>query len=83
MLTSIQGVYRRGKIELEKRPVDMPDETNVIVTFLRSNAINLQERGIDETEAVDLRARLALFAEEWDSPEMSIYDDYDSAKAKL
>ncbi len=33
--------------------------------------------------AADLRTRLASFAEEWDSPEMSNYDNYDAAKAKL
>ncbi len=33
--------------------------------------------------AADLRTRLASFAEEWDSPEMSHYDNYDAAKAKL
>jgi len=30
-----------------------------------------------------LRARLATFAEEWNAPEMDIYDNYDAAKANL
>lgn len=30
-----------------------------------------------------LRNSLATFAEDWESPEMSIYDDYDTAKEKL
>lgn len=41
MLTSVQGEYRSGKIELE-----------------------------DEVYAAELRARLAPFAEDWDSPEV-------------
>jgi hypothetical protein len=30
-----------------------------------------------------MRARLATFAEDWDSPEMAAYDDYDAAKSRL
>lgn len=45
--------------------------------------IDLRERGIDEAQAAELRARLACFAEDWESPEMDIYDNYDEEKAKL
>jgi hypothetical protein len=83
MLVSVQGVYRHGKIELIEQPSNIRDETRVVVTFLESGSIDLQTRGIDEEQAADLRARLATFAEDWDSPEMSIYDNYDAAKAKL
>jgi hypothetical protein len=83
MLKSVAGVYRDGKIELAEVPVNVPDETNVIVTFLESGPIDLRARGIDEAQAADLRARLKTFAEDWDSPEMDVYDDYDAAKAKL
>jgi hypothetical protein len=34
----------------------------------------LPERGIDETQAADLRARLQAFAEDWERPEMEAYD---------
>jgi hypothetical protein len=43
----------------------------------------LRTRGISEAEAAELRERLAAFAEDWDSPEMEIYDNYDAAKAEL
>jgi hypothetical protein len=82
MLKSIEGIYRNGKIELMQVPTDVRDETHVIVTFLEPSPIDLQERGIDEAHAADLRARLATF-EDWDSPEMDIYDKYDTAKARL
>lgn len=38
-------------------------------------AVNLQARGIDENHATDLRARLKTFAEDWERPEASIYDE--------
>ena len=37
--------------------------------------IDLQARGIDKTQAADLRARLKTFAEDWDRPEAAIYDE--------
>jgi len=83
MLRSVEGVYRDGKIELTELPADVQDETRVIVTFLETNPIDLQTRGISETQAAELRAQLGTFAEEWDSPEMGLYDDYDAAKARL
>ena len=78
MLTTLQGVYRKGKIVLANNPSDIPDETPVIVTFLGGIGIDLRARGIGEEQASALRAQLAAFAEEWDSPEMSMYDNYDA-----
>ena len=83
MLVSVQGVYRHGKIELIEQPRMMRDETRVVVTFLESGFIDLRTHGIAEKQAAELRARLATFTEDWDSPEMSVYDNYDAAKAKL
>lgn len=45
--------------------------------------LDLRERGIDEAQAAEMRARLASFAEDWESPEMDAYDNYDEEKAKL
>jgi hypothetical protein len=83
MLKSIEGIYRDGKIELREAPTNIPDKTQVIVTFLESGPIDLRMRGIDETQAADLRGRLSAFAEDWENPDMDVYDDYDAAKAKL
>lgn len=82
-MLSVQGVYRRGKIELIEQPTNIHDETYVIVTFLERGSIDLRERGIDGQQAAQLRETLAAFAEDWDSPEMSIYDNYDAVKANL
>jgi hypothetical protein len=83
VLKSVEGVYRKGQVELAEVPSDVHDETRVIVTFLPSNIVNLRDRGIDQKLAVELRARLRTFVEDWESPEMDIYDDYDAARAKL
>lgn len=83
MLTNITGIYRAGKVELKELPVNIPDETQVVVTFIGRGHINLQARGINQTQAEELRSKLTMFAEDWDSPEMSIYDDYDAFRAKL
>jgi hypothetical protein len=83
MLKSVEGVYRDGKIELTELPRDVRDETRVIVTFLETSHIDLRARGLDEAQAGELRAQLGTFAEEWDSPDMDLYDNYDAARAKL
>ena len=83
MLTTIEGVYRDGKIKLAGIPSEVREGTPVIVTFLVPSYVDLRAWGIDEAQARELRARLATFAEEWESPEMSIYDNYDAAQASL
>jgi hypothetical protein len=82
-LTSVKGIYRSGRVELTEQPANVRDETQVIVTFVEPGEIDLRTRGISEAEAAELRDRLAAFVEDWDSPEMEIYDNYDAAKAKL
>ncbi len=79
---SIGGVYRDGKVELTKVPLDVPEGTRVVVTFPETSSgtnYDLRELGIDEAQAADLRARLRAFAEDWESPEMDIYDNYDKS----
>jgi len=83
MLISVEGVYRNGKVELRELPANINAETRVIITFVEPDFIDLRARGINEAQAADLRARLATFAEDWNSPEMDIYDNYDAAKADL
>ncbi len=39
------------------------------------HAVDLRNRGINETQAADLRSRLKTFAEDWDLPEAAIYDE--------
>ncbi|MEH2141154.1 hypothetical protein [Nostoc sp.] len=83
MLTSVEGTYRNGRVELTEQPTDVDEGTQVIVTFIRSDEIDLASQGINEAQAEILRSHLATFADDWDSPEMSIYDNYDAAKTRI
>jgi hypothetical protein len=78
MLTSVHGVYRDGRIELNE-PVPEGVAGPVIVTFVTSAAtsaaeVDLASRGMSPEQAADLRGRLAAFAEDWQRPEMDAYD---------
>ncbi|HIK46720.1 MAG TPA: hypothetical protein IGR64_17875 [Leptolyngbyaceae cyanobacterium M65_K2018_010] len=42
--------------------------------------VDLASVGMDRSGAASLRASLTTFAEDWDSPEMDIYDHYDAAR---
>lgn len=81
-MTSMEGIYRNGKIELSQLPTNINDETRVIVTFIESNDIELSDYGINRLQAEALRSKLGSFADDWNSPEMSIYDNYDAAKSE-
>ena len=82
MLTSVEGIYRNGQIELGEPPALVPNGTPVIVTFMGAGDIDLDMKGISESQAAELRAALGTFAD-WDKPEMDIYNDYDAAKSKM
>lgn len=73
MLKSVEGFYRNGKVELLE---SVPPNTQgkVIVTFLQPGAADLAAKGIDAEQAADLRQRLSTFAEDWDQPDMDVYD---------
>lgn len=83
MLTALEGVYRDGKIELAEKPINVPDDTRVVVTFLNTGPVDLRSRGIGKSEAAELRDSLSTFAEEWERPEMGLYDHYDAVKTTL
>jgi hypothetical protein len=80
-----KGTVKNGVVVL---PPDakLADGTTVHIEPVNgeeSGGVGLRSRGIDQARAVELRARLGAFAEEWDSPEMDLYDNYDAAKADL
>ena len=82
-MTSVEGTYRNGRVELTEQPTDVHEGTRVIVTFIRSISFDLASQGINEAQAEILRSHLTTFADDWDSQEMSIYDNYDAAKTNL
>lgn len=78
MHPTIEGVYRDGKVELLEPPPPEVGESRVVVTFLPGpSKVDLKARGIDERQAADLRSRLKSVAEDWDRPEMDVYDEPD------
>jgi hypothetical protein len=78
MATMLEGVYRNGKIDLAQLP-DEAEGSRVLVTWVRGpEAVELANHGIGSEQAADLRHRLSAFAEDWDRPEMSVYDELPS-----
>lgn len=82
MLKSIEGVYEDGVMKLAEQPAQVPSGAPVIVTFLPVGGIDLRMCGVGSADAAELRGRLSAFAEDWESPEMSAYDDYHAAKSR-
>jgi hypothetical protein len=80
MLT-VEGLYRNGMVELLQSVEDVK-QARVLVTFIENSDLELSTLGIDRAEAVVLRETFATF-EDWNDPEMDIYNDYDNAKAAL
>ncbi len=75
MVKSVEGIYHDGKVELLE-PIAEAEGSRVIVTWLKPDgSVDLREKGIGESQAADLRRRLAPFAEDWNRPEMNVYDE--------
>ena len=65
----IEELPRLTALELEavrRKLAEMAAETSVV---------GLHDRGISQSQAADLRARLKTFTEDWDRPEAAIYDE--------
>ncbi len=74
MVRSVEAVYKNGKVELLE-PAPEHTDGRVIVTFMTEPAKDdLSARGISQNQAAELRARLAAFAEDWERPDMEVYD---------
>ncbi|NCD42682.1 MAG: hypothetical protein EOL88_11385 [Bacteroidia bacterium] len=75
-MQTLRGVYKNGNIELLRKPDHKIGQMAVLITFLEDDQnVDLIEHGINETEAGDLRHRLQCFSDDWNQPEMDIYDD--------
>jgi hypothetical protein len=83
MSRTFHGVYRNGRVELLEEPTGNLKEGPVLITFLEAGEVDLRTRNIDQKQAATLRVQLNSFAEEWESPEMEMYDDYDTSKSNL
>jgi hypothetical protein len=75
MLRTVEGVFREGRVELDEVPTDA-DGARVLVTFLSSREqIRLQNYGITPEQATEARWRFASVSEDWDCPEMDVYNE--------
>lgn len=83
MLNSVTGTYINGQIKLNECPPNIQEGTEVIVTFISDDGIDLSSQGISQEDAQKLRNNLTTFADDWNSPDMSIYDNYEPNKANL
>jgi hypothetical protein len=83
MLTSVEGIYRDGRVELKESPTNVHEGAWVIVTFINPGDIDLTSQGISREQAEALQTSLSTFADDWKSPEMSVYDNYDAAKTNI
>jgi hypothetical protein len=75
MVKSVEGIYRNGRVEVVE-PLAAAEGSRVIVTWVQpAEPVHLRERGIDASQAADLRLRLTSFSEDWNRPEMAVYDE--------
>lgn len=79
MVKSVEGIYRNGRVDLVE-PLPEAEGSRVVVTWTdtATRPVDLRERGIESSQAADLRHRLAPFAEDWNRPEMAVYDELPS-----
>lgn len=54
--------------------IEKPKACDLINEGQKKESIDLQSRGINREQAANLRARLQSFAEDWNCPEMDVYD---------
>jgi len=56
-------------------PSPSAQESHVLVTSpLGKHPVDLAARQIEDTQAADLRGRLNSMAQDWERPEMDVYD---------
>ncbi|MGO8764302.1 MAG: hypothetical protein ACLQSR_04100 [Limisphaerales bacterium] len=67
----------RAEIISEIPKLSQADRREIVRRILEiegNSGVELRPRGMDETRAAELRARLKTFAEDWERPEAGIYD---------
>ena len=69
---------KRKSLEITAGATTVEEKLERIFAFCRTQIRNMDSKnsGFTEEEIRDLRARFAAFAEDWERPEMDVYDDY-------
>jgi len=79
--------YLREKAAREEQAAEAVAQA-LLMQAIQNDAQNrqgvlLKDYAIGPAQAAELRASLTSFADEWNQPEMDVYDDYEAAKARL
>jgi hypothetical protein len=82
MLQSVEGVFRKGRVELLETPPNI-QETRVIVTFLTETVPPAGESPFTAEEIADLRGKLSAWEDDWNAPGMEAYDDYEARRSSV
>jgi len=84
MTTVIEAVFENGVFKpLVEADFKENHRYKMIVEEPTTETVDLAASGIDQQHVAELRAKLQTFAEDWESGEMNVYDDYDAAKTRL
>ena len=77
MSTSVEAVYRDGKLELLGNAPDRAEISRIVVTFLtpEPSTDGVVAHGYTREQAANLRARFGAAGDDWDDPAMDVYDD--------
>jgi len=79
MITAVEGQFVNGAIEVSEH-VPIQDGTRVIILLLPGEPPGNSPLGVTRTQAGRLRWRLSTIAEDWDHPDMDVYDKYEIAR---
>lgn len=72
MLTSVEGIYQGGRIEISE-PINVPDGIKVIITFLASERLESQSES--DMTLKSLTVQQSALSKIWDSSEEDIYGE--------
>jgi len=71
MFLTVAGTYRNGQVELLEQ-VKAAENSRVIITFLPS--LTSDALPLTPQQAAGLRWRLQFLEEDWNRPELEVYD---------
>ena len=65
MVKSVEGFYRDAKVERAKQLAEAEGSRVIVTSIHPETAVDLREAGVGESQAADLRHRVAAFREDW------------------
>ncbi|MEK7684079.1 MAG: hypothetical protein AAB466_01510 [Verrucomicrobiota bacterium] len=73
MYKTLPGTFHSGVVHLAESPSDLP-EGPVLVTFLKTDAIQPSGPALTRDQTAELRGKIAAWEEDWNAPGMEAYD---------